>query len=432
MDNRARRKIPVIRFNPEHQRLLWLHFSPSMVLLILGLYALPIWAAWEIISDDEDFNKYLIIKSIGDWGMLISMIAMCVIISRSLRDDIGSRFWDQLRMSSLSAWQMTWPRLFTAPLLAWFGLIIGTIVSAWGNMHSPTLVSGWEQEIQTSTNIMLGAVIGLIGDITLAAWLLINCLQQVRRPAEYNGTWAQVFLLSSLVGTWQISAFVMGVSFYLSDKFWDSDALMGTSTSIFPDVTSILIYFLGLSLLMCVVSVLGAWRAMANKLHLIPSNRYWLYTMLAYPFIVCVYSMLWSVTFSVKLLPLACVIVYGSVTLYSLATQHCSQQAAAIKNVGLDKRYMDIYNHWPLWRFFLPLTLIAMVIALLLSVGLNAAGAIVLMLLGAGYLLLYAGCKWLAERANTRFNAPTVSMLAFSILYIVFFFVVLSITDDWL
>ena len=50
---------------------------------------------------------------------------------KEFKQDISSNAFDQLRMSSLSAWQMAYSRVLAAPILAWVGFAIGWLVLGW-------------------------------------------------------------------------------------------------------------------------------------------------------------------------------------------------------------------------------------------------------------------------------------------------------------
>ena len=120
-------KVPKIRINAEHQRLLWLNFSPALIFGVMTLYAFFIFWGYNSDSfkaDSSQFFNYLFV--VGNITYLISNFALIILLKRSISNDIKSYVWDQLRMSSLSAWQMTWTRLLTAPILAWISILIST------------------------------------------------------------------------------------------------------------------------------------------------------------------------------------------------------------------------------------------------------------------------------------------------------------------
>lgn len=427
------RRIPVLGANPEHNRMLWLYGSPSMVLLVVALYVLPIWAAWHTVEHEE--VRYLMMSQIGSWGNTISVIAIAVIIHRSLRDDINSRFWDQLRMSSLSPWQMTWPRLFTAPLLAWIGALVGAAIHAWAITRMPLDASASRGLSLSPSSGLFFWVLNVLNTVVLASWLLINGLQQIRQKTEWHGSWVQVVLLSCLVSTWSVFMLANSLEF-IFEIFFNGFVryIFGVPTAEFNDIfgnaASFKLYCLIQAALMAAVSLVGVCKSMGNKLHMTPSNKYWLYVMVAYPLVGAVINAFWSVDLAMKMVLPMCVLVYGTVALYSMAAQHCRTPDGA---VSLNRRDADVFNHLPLWRFFLPLTLIAVVVLQTTTMlvwgnsGKYSSLWVHLAVLEVVYLLMYAGCKYFAEGTVRRYSAPTVSMLMFGVLYLVFFVLYVNI-----
>ena len=129
-------KVPKIRINAEHQRLLWLNFSPALIFGVMTLYAFFIFWGYNsnnFRANPSQFFNYLFI--VGNIAYIISNFVLIILIKRSISSDIKSHVWDQLRMSSLSAWQMTWTRLITAPVLAWISILVSTTLISIGIIY---------------------------------------------------------------------------------------------------------------------------------------------------------------------------------------------------------------------------------------------------------------------------------------------------------
>ena len=89
-------KIPKIRINAECQRLLWLNLNIGLIagaLLINALFYAAV----------EDQRNYRFVATIG---IIVSALIGSVLLERSMRQDFRNNLFDQLRMSSLSPWQM--------------------------------------------------------------------------------------------------------------------------------------------------------------------------------------------------------------------------------------------------------------------------------------------------------------------------------------
>ena len=115
-------KPPKIWVNAEFQRLLWLNLSWGMIAGVAIIYALFAFAK------DEYRAWHNHLASIGGIGLMLSAIAGFVLVERSLKNDIAANAFDQLRMSALSPWQMTYSRIIAAPTVAWAGFVIGYLL----------------------------------------------------------------------------------------------------------------------------------------------------------------------------------------------------------------------------------------------------------------------------------------------------------------
>ena len=111
-------RIPKIFVNAEFQRLLWLNLNWGLVASVILVFGLFI----AMRTDSVRLADYL--AGLGSFGLLFAILACMILISRSLKRDISSNMFDQLRMSSLSPWQTAYSRLIAAPVLGW-------VVFAW-------------------------------------------------------------------------------------------------------------------------------------------------------------------------------------------------------------------------------------------------------------------------------------------------------------
>ena len=119
-------KPPKIMVNAEFQRLLWLNLNWGMVAGIFILYRL-----FAITKrEGSEWSDHLIMVS--GFGLALSALAGYILIERSFKQDISSNTFDQLRMSSLSPWQMAYSRVLAAPVLAWVGFVIGWLILSLG------------------------------------------------------------------------------------------------------------------------------------------------------------------------------------------------------------------------------------------------------------------------------------------------------------
>ena len=174
-------KTPKIWVNAEFQRLLWLNLSWGMIAGVAIIYALFAFAKGEY----RDWYYHLL--AVGAMGLVFSAITGFALIERSLKNDIAANAFDQLRMSSLSPWQMAYSRIIAAPTVAWTGFFIGWFFIGcayfFGNNRGTTPAES----------------VCFLLTMPFAAWtfacaVLANALQFGRGNRQYSGTVIQLIL----------------------------------------------------------------------------------------------------------------------------------------------------------------------------------------------------------------------------------------------
>ncbi len=174
-------KTPKIWVNAEFQRLLWLNLSWGMIAGVAIIYALFAFAKYEY----RDWHDHL--ASIGGIGLMLSAIAGFVLVERSLKNDIAANAFDQLRMSALSPWQMTYSRIIAAPTVAWAGFVIGWLMVGYGVF------------LDNHRSTTAAEAVCLLLMMPFAAWtfacaVVANALQFGRGNRQYSGAVIQLIL----------------------------------------------------------------------------------------------------------------------------------------------------------------------------------------------------------------------------------------------
>ena len=159
--------------NPEFRRQLWLEFSATRLIgmpAVLGL----IFAAIALRGSSA-------LVSIAEAGFVVLVWAYGArLASAALLDEVSEATWDAQRLSSLTAWQLTWGKLFGGTAYAWYGGAISLMV--W-----------WAAATSAGEALPIVATIGLIaGGIALQALGLCMALAAARRGAagaRRGGAW---------------------------------------------------------------------------------------------------------------------------------------------------------------------------------------------------------------------------------------------------
>lgn len=362
-------KTPKIWVNAEFQRLLWLNLSWGMIAGVAIIYTLFAFAKYEYRA----WHDHL--ASIGGIGLMLSAVPGFVVVERSLKNDIAANAFDQLRMSALSPWQMTYSRIIAAPTVAWAGFVIGYLL-LWLSFFLDN------SQFKTTSEIVCTLLVVPFAAWTFACAAVANALQFGRGNRQYSG--AVIQLILAFVA-WRV---FMADSTYALNKIFLYD-----SDNFTPSIKAMLLgtpFTLLISSIITAVFASIAVRAiMAWKLHL------------------------QSPRFTLLILAIASPIVYfwaiadKNVLLFLLA-QHYAL-LGFISLITQDNRH---FGKWKSWRE-LPVWLVAFPLAMLASA-----------LLGGGTLLtpfiqilLFAAIALLCGNIlSLRYNAVTLALSVFLLL----------------
>ena len=353
-------KPPKIWVNAEFQRLLWLNLSWGMIAGVAIIYALFAFAKGEY----RGWHNHL--ANIGGIGLMLSAVAGFVLVERSLKNDIAANAFDQLRMSALSPWQMTYSRIIAAPTVG-YGLFLD-------NHRSTTAAEA----------------VCLLLLMPFCAWafacaVLANALQFGRGNRQYSGAVIQLIL-----------AFVVW-SVFMSDSVdalravfpYDLESQQYTNPYYSIDNVSTPFALLISSVITALLASIAVRAIMAWKLHL------------------------QSPRFTLLLLAVDSPVVYfwaaadKNVLLFLLA-----QHYALLGFVSLVTQDNRHFGKWTSWRE-LPVWLVALPLAMLAS-ALLGGGALLAPFM---QILLFAAIALLCGNIlSLRYNAVTLALSVFLLL----------------
>ena len=365
-------KTPKIWVNAEFQRLLWLNLSWGMIAGVAIIYALFAFAK------DEYRDWYYHLLAVGAMGLVFSAITGFALIERSLKNDIAANAFDQLRMSSLSPWQMAYSRIIAAPTVAWTGFFIGWFFIGcayfFGNNRGTTPAES----------------VCFLLTMPFTAWtfacaVLANALQFGRGNRQYSGAVIQLIL-----------AFVVW-SVFMSDSVdalravfpYDLESQQYTNPYYSIDDMSTPFALLISSVITALLASLAVRAIMAWKLHL------------------------QSPRFTLLLLAVASPVVYfwamaDKEALLFLLAQHYAL-LGFLSLVTQDNRH---FGKWKSWRE-LPVWLVAFPLAMLTS-ALLGGGALLAPFM---QILLFAAIALLCSNIlSLRYNAITLALSVFLLL----------------
>lgn len=368
--------IPRIRVNAEFQRLLWLNASPGLIIGVVLVYLLFLQ-----LGDRSKWTETASILGLN--GTALSLLAMFVLLGRSFRQDVSSNMLDQMRMSALSPWQMTYSRLIAAPIVAWVGCLIGIVL-----FSVPWLSDGYSVPV-----VLIWAANALLGCWIFACAVFINNLQFGRGARQWSGSLLQLILLGIIV-----QAFSFGMSEWIglpAAAAWlktaDSESSSGAT----------LLYLLTSNLMLAIAASFCARAATENKLHLRPGGLCWLGTALLLPL------MFWWMVFDPNRAALMTALIYGSAAIISMLAQDSRSAVFRDAMTHLAKgRIRNAFDILPAWVVLLPLGTIAAAVAP--HEGHNSLPV-------SNYIQLYGllCCVLAMSNFKLRYNSITLAMVLY-------------------
>ncbi|MDK4555905.1 beta-carotene 15,15'-monooxygenase [Kingella kingae] len=373
-------QVPKIYVNAEFQRLLWLNFGWGLLAGIVLMYALFLLS---VDYGKEYWQENWIM--IGSGGMGFAAISAYVLIERSLKQDIASNTFDQLRMSALSPWQMAYSRILVAPIMSWIAFAIGWLI---------TLV----YLAVAKENFVSIEGFSMIIWLPMTAWafacvVLINALSAGRGNSQWSGAAVQLILLFSVCSVF-MGYFADALNGVRKVHTWADIAFLYFNDGIASIPTWVKTWFS--TLLITAFASVGAWAAMAQRLHLRLVRHVFLGLSLASPLVL-----IWVMLISGTAAAITIAWCYAVASILSIA---CQKQSVESLQQGfeylLEGRVQAACYTLPAWVFLLP-------IGLLFAFGLDLQVALVFAL----HIILFAALVLLATSLRSRYNSITAAMV---------------------
>lgn len=380
-------RIPKIFVNAEFQRLLWLNLNWGLVASVILVFGLFI----AMRTDSVRLVDYLV--GLSGFGLSFAALACLILISRSLKRDISSNMFDQLRMSSLSPWQMAYSRLIAAPVLGWV-----VFACSWLCLIAAYMIGAPKNDL---TMIMLAML--PLSVWTLLCLFLTNSLQFKRGLQQWSGNGTQIVLL--IINAAIMQPHLLGALSDIREKFDSADFtnsfvnFMMTPSSVVEAAFS--------SIWPAILMSIAVNAAMAQRLHLRPSKHIFLLCSLLLPFTYAgqMLTMPW---------PLTCLQLAFSYASTAALSILCQDNRPSTFQTGLQALsqgdFRRAFNHLPSWIFLLPL---ALVFSSLISTTLTITLLVNLLVL---WCVVTVCCS-----KQLRFNSITIALCANALLHILYY-----------
>lgn len=380
-------RIPKIFVNAEFQRLLWLNLNWGLVASVILVFGLFI----AMRTDSVRLVDYLV--GLSGFGLSFAALACLILISRSLKRDISSNMFDQLRMSSLSPWQMAYSRLIAAPVLGWV-----VFACSWLCLIAAYMIGAPKNDLTMMMLAMLPLSVW-----TLLCLFLTNSLQFKRGLQQWSGNGTQIVLL--IINAAIMQPHLLGALSDIREKFDSADftnsfvSFMMTPSSVVEAAFS--------SIWPAILMSIAVNAAMAQRLHLRPSKHIFLLCSLLLPFTYA--SQMLAMPWPLTCLQLA--FSYASTAALSIL---CQDNRPSTFQTGLQALsqgdFRRAFNHLPSWIFLLPL---ALVFSSLIS-------TILAITLLVNLLVLWCVVTVCCSK-QLRFNSITIALCANALLHILYY-----------
>lgn len=380
-------RIPKIFVNAEFQRLLWLNLNWGLVASVILVFGLFI----AMRTDSVRLADYL--AGLGSFGLLFAILACMILISRSLKRDISSNMFDQLRMSSLSPWQTAYSRLIAAPVLGWV-----VFACSWLCLIAAYMIALPKNDITMMTFAMLPLSVW-----TLLCLFLTNSLQFKRGLQQWSGNGTQIVLL--IINAAIMQPHLLTALNDIREKF-DSAEFTNSFVNFMMTPSSVVEAAFS-SIWPAILMSIAVNAAMAQRLHLRPSKHIFLLCSLLLPFTYA--SQMLAMPWPLTCLQLA--FSYASTAALSIL---CQDNRPSTFQTGLHALsqgdFRRAFNHLPSWIFLLPL---ALVFSSLIS-------TILAITLLVNLLVLWCVVTVCCSK-QLRFNSITIALCANALLHILYY-----------
>lgn len=439
-------KVPKIYFNAEFQRLIWLNFSLPLFFMILCCYGV---FGYSFITHETGM-RFENLQYVANGGFWLSNFAMLIMLQRSFKQDIQSQFWDQLRMSTLTSWQLSWTRLFITPILAWLSIMVCMMLMYFGViLYTPSAEYHYTLLYDELMNHIIPFVLMMpMLSMIVGSVFIINELQFKRSQFEWNGTYFQLGLL--IVAVW--------IFFVNSIERFSRNSTVDISPFFYRDYFNIWPIFTYM-LLFTVIALFLLNKSMAYKLYLKSTHVYWLVISLFLPLVLIVIDALYlpntlyfsqydgvkekwvAIPFDKTAIlfyyfTVYSVVIYSIVSLISLV---CQDNRPAIFKLSMQylkaKQWRKVLDILPTWVILFPVALITIGLLSFIipmidtdfyqtiiqqnhyddSVHFDFMNFAVRL---ASYMLTILGLYQLSIRFFPRFNGVSLSLIGFILLYV--------------
>ena len=365
-------RIPKIFVNAEFQRLLWLNLNWGLVASVILVFGLFI----AMRTDSVRLVDYLV--GLSGFGLSFAALACLILISRSLKRDISSNMFDQLRMSSLSPWQTAYSRLIAAPVLGWV-----VFACSWLCLIAAYMIGAPKNDMTIIIFSMLP-----LSFWTLLCLFLTNSLQFKRGLQQWSGNGTQIVLL--IINAAIMQPHLLTAFNDIREKFDSADFTNSFVDFMMTPSSAVEVAFS--TIWPAILMSIAVNAAMAQRLHLRPSKHIFLLYSLLLPFLQLALSSAAAAALSIL----------------------CQDNRPSPFQTGLQALsqgdFLRAFNHLPSWIFLLPL---ALVFSSLLS-------TILAITLLVNLLVLWCVVTVCCSK-QLRFNSITIALCANALLHILYY-----------
>jgi len=189
----------MMSFNPELQRNVWLQMSWSRLVvapLLIGILLAAVVATIEPPADVmAEAARWVFVIFIAFWSTRR--------VADALAEEVGGGTWEGQRMSGLSAWSMTWGKLFGGAVFPWYCGLICLGVMVWYGLKMPQSELRLPVWHQVAT-LLISAILAQATSLTVALVLL----RKVQFRRRLTVTMAQIagLLVFSVALMWDYNA----------------------------------------------------------------------------------------------------------------------------------------------------------------------------------------------------------------------------------
>ena len=181
-----------MNISPEFQRNIWLELTLHRLIAMPAVLGGIVFIVY-LAASNTSSSIYPAFSATGFvLFFLITIFWGTRLAAESISSEIRDRTWDMQRMTAISAWQMTWGKLFGSTIFTWYGALISLAVYLYG------AIGAQEGNILKHTLLLIGTA------VLVQAYAMLTSLVSIQHSRTVTRTSSTIAVLLGIIVAFNI------------------------------------------------------------------------------------------------------------------------------------------------------------------------------------------------------------------------------------